>query len=297
MARTYNFNSGIEVSIDEYLDWAAINIDENDVESLDASASMLYRLSLNKSLFNDILLSPIKKSIGSIQPENQYTDATFILGSAKKGALVVRGNLWKSPKARNGSDTYESILYSYDIPHDHNFDFLTVGYSGPGYTTDIYNYERNDVDLVVGEHVDIEFMETTNLPTGKVMLYEKSKDIHTQRPPVSPSISLNLICSTEDQYTRQQCFFDVVNNRMSGYAPGPTNSRVQIIKMIAHLEIADSVELLIDVVRKHSCSRTRAASIETILSIVPDRLSDLYTICGHENDPLIKSALTANVVT
>ena len=31
--------------------------------------------------------------------------------------------------------------FFYHVPHDHNFSFLTVGYLGPGYWSEYYEYD------------------------------------------------------------------------------------------------------------------------------------------------------------
>ena len=41
--------------------------------------------------------------------------------------------------------------FFYHIPHDHNFSFLTVGYIGPGYWSDYYEYDHDSVLGAPGE--------------------------------------------------------------------------------------------------------------------------------------------------
>ncbi|MBW6528327.1 hypothetical protein KZ813_15910 [Sphingomonas sp. RHCKR7] len=294
MARFFSFSSGISLELSDYLSWVNDNVDEQDLDSLAASAEMLYRLTLNNSLLNDHILGPLKASLDQVQPKNQYTDATFLLGTAKMGGLLVRANLWKPLKAINGSTAYEADIYSYDVPHDHNFDFLTAGYYGLGYRTDIFSYETRDLSLVEGESVEITHVKTMNLTPDDLILFEKSRDIYTQIPPKSPSISINLLCVTNAQALTQQCFFDIDKKKLSGYANGPTSTRVQMIKMVEVIGIKDAVDLLIPIICRHPCVRTRAAAIECVLRMCPDLRSHLHSLVGHERAPLLVRALATN---
>ncbi|TCP65060.1 hypothetical protein [Sphingomonas sp. PP-CE-1G-424] len=291
MVQSYIFDDAPAISIEDYLDWVSDNVDERDVDSIAASSCMLNRLSKNKTLLNETLLDPLKRNASGAQPENKYTDATFMLGSAKNGALLVRANLWKVPKQRAGSALYENNLYSYHLPHDHNFDFLTVGFFGPGYVTDLYTYDYEMAKSRLGVPTDFKFQERTDLPVGKVMLYEKSKDVHTQHHPVSPSISINLLAITEEQTTRQQFFFDVEQGTTSGYVAGMISSRVSMIDMIGHLGILDAVEPLEAIIQNHPCARTRASAASSIIHIAPQERERLTTRFGMDESDIVKGAL------
>lgn len=293
MVQSYLFDNSQSICIEDYLEWVSNNVDELDVDSIAESALVLNRLSKNRTLLNDTLLEPLKQNASGIQPENRYTDATFMLGSAKNGRLLVRANLWKVPKKRAGSDLYENNLYSYHLPHDHNFDFLTVGFFGPGYVTDLYTYDYDMAKGRIGVPADFKFAERTDLPVGKVMLYEKSKDVHTQHHPISPSISINLLALTDEQTTRQQFFFDVEQGTTSSYVSGMISSRVSMIDMIGHLGLLDALEPLEAIVERHPCARTRASAANSILTIAPDERERILSRFGKDESDLVKKVLFA----
>ena len=46
--------------------------------------------------------------------------------------------------------------FFYHVPHDHNFSFLTVGYLGPGYWSEYYEYDYGEVVGMPGEKVDLQ---------------------------------------------------------------------------------------------------------------------------------------------
>ena len=60
-------------------------------------------------------------------------------------------------------------------PHDHNFEFLTIGYHGPGYRSDHYEVDPQTIVGVVGEKVVLTPKGSSTLAPGQVM--------HLSRPP------------------------------------------------------------------------------------------------------------------
>jgi hypothetical protein len=291
MALTFSFENQPGISIGDYLDHVERNLDSRDSASIAESAVLLYRLAQDATLLNDLIVEPIKRETSEIQPENRYTDATFMLGKTSNGRFHVRANVWKVPQSHAGSETYESDLYAYNLPHDHNFDFLTVGFYGPGYWTDLYEYEYDKLSLQIGEHADIAFVERTSLPVGKVMMYRKGRDIHTQLPPDDLSISINLLAITDEQLVRQQYFFDVENRRTAGFVDGLVSHRVDFINLVGRLGILDAVEPLMALARSHPDPRTRSAALSSALALAPGERGTLERLCGSDRHPLVRDAL------
>ncbi|MEI9927755.1 MAG: hypothetical protein WDN44_08700 [Sphingomonas sp.] len=60
------------------------------------------------------------------------------------GRYVLRANFWPA-RADPVTRASGAAAFFYDLPHDHNFPFLTYGYLGPGYWSDYYEYEIGDV--------------------------------------------------------------------------------------------------------------------------------------------------------
>ena len=99
--------------------------------------------------------------------------------------------------------------FFYDLPHDHNFSFLTVGYLGPGYWSDYYEHDGDAHAGLDGEPVELRFVERSRLSEGRVLLYRAHRDIHVQRPPDSFSVSLNILAADPGQHWRTQYRFDI----------------------------------------------------------------------------------------
>ena len=84
----------------------------------------------------------------------------------RSSKFIIRANFWPALKdsvvRHSGTDPF-----FYGVPHDHNFSFLTVGYLGPGYWSDYYEYDYGEVVGYPGEEVDLRFVEKSRLDAGQ----------------------------------------------------------------------------------------------------------------------------------
>ncbi|WP_337243642.1 hypothetical protein [Luteimonas sp. gir] len=172
-----------------------------------------YALYLNRNLltdfFNEGLLDTSKFQFG-----NNYSGQSFLI--VKKPGYYIRANVWPPAVYRGEAVAEEQFnrfyVYGDRYAHDHNFDFLTIGYYGPGYVTDLYTYDHRSVRGDVGEAVDLLSEGRHVLSEGSMLLFEKSKDVHVQFPPDQLTISLNFIPDLIP--TRRQVMFDVEKKRV-----------------------------------------------------------------------------------
>lgn len=111
------------------------------------------------------------------------------------------------------------------LPHDHNFDFLTLGYFGPGYWSDYYEYDYGEVTGWRGEAVpSLRRIERSRLEQGKLMLYRAHIDVHAQYAADALSVSLNIMHTTGAQGWLDQYRFDL-ERRRSGRLSRPAPAR------------------------------------------------------------------------
>src|SRR3546814_12672391 len=68
---------------------------------------------------------------------------------------------------------------------------------------------RSTVDGRLGEPLNLQFVERSQLDEGKMMLYRAHRDIHSQRPPTSLSVSLNIMDEGEHVPWRDQYIVDL----------------------------------------------------------------------------------------
>ncbi len=295
MAYSATFESRDALSLEEFVDAVRRSVDVTDPFSLREAGPILHALSLNRRLFDDVIADAVKAnaSSGGLQQSfNAYTDATFLLGGCPDQSFFVRANVWRKPKVVAGSLKMQNELYSYDAAHDHNFDFLTVGYFGSGYTTRIFEYDSESLTGEIGKPVEIQFLEETNLPVGKVMMYRKSTDIHCQKPPSETSISLNLMAPVPFEGFKEQYFFDLEKSSVGGFVPGPAAYQVSLLSLAGDLGDGNMIEPLLSIATKGICSRTRASAIEALLNIDPGLHEFVAERCSKDFSVLVSKALT-----
>ncbi len=179
-------------------------LEHNSEESLAATAPLLKKLANDKVFLSKFLLDELN-SDSSGQESSQYTAQVFMIKRLQKN-YHIRANIWPAthdPMMRSAKDE----LFAYAVPHDHSFSFLTVGYWGPGYSSEYYEYEE-DPEGYPGEPVQLRYMGDKTLGEGRLMLYRAHKDIHAQRPPSELSVTLNIMDGAPDTMFRHQLIFD-----------------------------------------------------------------------------------------
>ena len=183
--------------------------DPTDEESLAAAAPLLKRLANNRDFLADIAVAELKDRCSRQSLENRYSSQVIMLHRASE-KYFIRANFWPSPQDSVFKASGRSPFF-YNVPHDHNFSFLTVGYLGPGYWSEYYEYAYDRVTGLPGEKVDLRFVEKARLELGKVMLYRAHRDVHNQLPADDLSVSINIMEASPRLPFLAQYEFDVKN--------------------------------------------------------------------------------------
>ena len=182
-------------------------VDLADEASLTRCVDLLAGLSRNRDFLADRVIAELKASYRDQLETNRYSAQVFLLHRSPRGWFV-RANMW--PAERDAAYSASGpAAFAYGLPHDHNFNFLTTGYRGPGYVSDYYDYDPEGVDGRLGEPLNLRFVERSQLGEGKMMLYRAHRDIHSQLPPESLSISLNIMDEGEHIPWRDQYIVDL----------------------------------------------------------------------------------------
>jgi hypothetical protein len=165
-------------------------------ESLLAMAPALEELGRNKRFLADYLEQNLNSS--DFQQENPYRGSTFVLGTGE--GYMIRAIAWpvKTPPRRSAE------IYAGDIAHNHTFSLLTLGYLGPGYTTDLYDCPA-DV-------LSVDAPRREQLHEGRTLYYPAYRIAHTQQAPKEYSVSLNILAY--DQRQADQTFFNVATGEV-----------------------------------------------------------------------------------
>lgn len=251
----------------EYLHDA--KIDTTDAESMIEAAPMLRRLAQNRIFLADTALTELKQRRNLRGSANTYSPQVMMLYGPKSVGqnFFVRANIWPSPRdhifVASGA---EQFFYHY--PHDHSFNFLTVGYFGPGYSSNYYEYDYGATAGYLGEQVPLRFTDRSSLSEGKVMLYRACMDVHDQFPGDSLSISLNIMENTMRASINDQYAFDVGKSEISALINRVPSSA--LLPLIAGLGEGDGTDFLIETMRRHPAGRVRCSAMMALAGACED---------------------------
>jgi hypothetical protein len=172
-----------DVSFDEFLEYVQSHVDVRDRDSLLSASEMLIRLSYNSTFLTEHLSKFLREGLDTGFPRSSRI---FKLAQGKD--FIIRALVWEPvPDGVDGSQFF------YLVPHDHDFDFLTVCCSAPGLASEVYRYDNAKIKGEKGERVKIEYQGLITLRPGTAALFEGGKDIHIQLPPDELCITLNIM--------------------------------------------------------------------------------------------------------
>lgn len=232
--------------------------DAFDPESRDSLAQVaptLAALGNDRTFLAELALNSLKDACRSQSLANGYSPQVLML-VPPNGKFFIRANIWPSETDAMLRDSSRAAYY-YNRPHDHAFDFLTLGYAGPGYWSDYYEYD-GAVEGLAAEAVDLRFIERSRLSQGKLMLYRANVDIHDQLPPDAMSVSINIMPMTSTQAWRRQYFFDLSAGRIEGCA-SITAAEI-LMPLSVRFGGEDARDLAEDFARTHDDPRMRLAA-------------------------------------
>ena len=240
--------------------------DPEDEDCFASWGEALKKLGNNRRFLGDMVVAELSRAGDGRLPANHYSPQVIVLHAGKKNYLL-RANFWP---AEHDSIVVNSGMapFFYGMPHDHNFSFLTVGYLGPGYWSEYYEYDYETVAGHVGEKVDLRFVERSRLDQGKVMLYRAHRDVHSQLPADEMSVSLNILGHPTSQAFRDQYRFDVARGEVAGIINH--TSLEPLLALAAHFGGDDGRSLLDDFASGHPSDRIRFAAVRAQAAAAAD---------------------------
>ena len=239
--------------------------DPADEGSLLAAAADLRALGEDRTFLGDLLIDNLTHNFRADAAFN-YGPQVIMLAQPGRDCFL-RANIWPSAadevvRASGGG------IFAFDMPHDHNFDFLTLGYFGPGYWSDYYEYDYAQVAGWRGEPVDLRFIERAQLSENKVMLYRAHLDVHVQHPADALSVSINVMHMAPHQNWFDQYGFDVATRTVSSLI---TQGASEIaLRLACALEMEEGQALARAFGRSHASDRMRLAAWEALALAAPD---------------------------
>jgi hypothetical protein len=255
-----------------------------DPASLRAAAPALRALANNREFLAQRIHEELLGDLG-FQRYNPHTAQTLLLGSGE--GFVVRANIWMPLAQKSDQRDWQQRLFFYSVAHDHNFDLLSVGYHGPGYETDLYEYERAAIAGLPGEPVRLDPRGRATLARGTVMLYRASRDVHVQHPPAAFSVSLNLL--TLQKRRADQLYFDIERGCVSDSVDSASPEHSFLCAAACHFADARTAPLLERIATQHPSGRTRVAALSSLASLDPANAERLWTRAGSNDHALVRS--------
>ncbi|MCW0198580.1 transposase [Sphingopyxis sp.] len=237
-------------------------VDLSDEASLARCTGLLAGLARNRDFLAGRIIAELKASYADQLAANRYSAQVFLLHRSPRG-FFLRANLW--PAATDAVYAASGgAAFAYGVPHDHNFSFLTTGYWGPGYVSDYYDYDAEQVDGRLGELLPLRFVERSVLNEGRMMLYRAHRDIHSQFPPERLSISLNIMDEGEHVPWRDQYIVDLEQRTI---ARRPTlSSGEMLLRCAVHLT-DNGKDVAEQFARMHPVPRVRANAIAALAAV------------------------------
>ena len=239
-------------------------------ESLLHGAKWLRRLANNRTFLGDMMLEELKAGVDVAEDASSYGPQVVMLSPLGR-EYYMRANFWPSANEHMFRASGPSA-FSYELPHDHNFDFLTVGYFGPGYSSDYYEYEYEQVAGFIGEMANLRFVERSTLDPGKLMHYRAHLDVHSQLPPESLSVSINIMHASGAQGLLDQYRFDVEKDEIAGViSPGGSET---FLRVAVGLGSEDALDLAHHFARAHPSDRMRLVALDAQAGVLDLRERD-----------------------
>ncbi len=242
---------------------AAMRFDPADPEAWDAAAPVLAGLSANRDFLGRAAANALAGRDGALP---YYGPQVLMLDPGRDGWFL-RANLWPA-----GDDpllrTSGRSAFFYDLPHDHDFSFLTIGHHGPGYESDYWSYDPARVAGLPGERVALRFEGRRRVGPGTVMLYRAHHDIHDQKPPAAFSVTLNIMQSHGRGSLTDQYRFDPVR----GVIVGTLNpSAIEaLLPLAAQLGGGDGRDLVEHFAQAHPSDRIRFGAVRALAGAATD---------------------------
>ena len=264
------------------------DFDSQDEDNFASWGVQLKKLANDRDFLADMMIAELKQRCDGQVRDNQYS-AQVVMLHGRSQKFIMRANFWPALKdsvvRHSGTDPF-----FYGVPHDHNFSFLTVGYLGPGYWSDYYEYDYGEVVGYPGEPVKLEFVEKARLDQGKVMLYRAHKDIHLQLPADAMSVSLNIVETSHSSAFRDQYRFNLESKTIDGIMT--RMSLEPMLALAAYFGGGDGTDLLDSFARSHPSDRIRWCALRARAAAAPtlDQRIAIYEE-GARTDSLLVSAM------
>ncbi|EIZ78931.1 putative transposase [Novosphingobium sp. Rr 2-17] len=271
MARLIEVRDPTSATLEECCEALTVwGFDPAEGESISHAASWLGRLGNDRSFLADCLIDWLagRRSVGEASVAVDGAQANRILLSTPgRGDFAIVASIWPSPQEAVFRAS-GARAFGYGVAHDHNFDFLRLGYFGPGLTVDDFEYDHTQVEGWHDEPVDLRLLGRTQFDRGRLVHYRANRDVQLHHPPQSLSASLAVVHLHPAQGWTDHYLFDVDAGRISrvlGHGPSEAFLRIAV-----GLGSEEAKDLAIRFGRHHPSARMRIAAWRALASVAKD---------------------------
>ena len=263
---------GAPLDIDGLVDAIdASGFDPRDEASLAALAPLLARLGRNRSFLSDLAIDELKSRFARQDAISGYGAQALVL-APPRATFALRAAFWP---ARDDAVVAASgpAAFFYDMAHDHNFSFLTLGYLGPGYRSEHWEVEGLE-DALTGDPAPLVPRGRDRLAPGTLALYRAHRDVHAQAPPDAFSVSLNILAIDPGQPWRSQYRFDTARREIAEVLTVAPAEALAVLA--ARFGGGNGLDLVHDLAVRHPSPRLRRTALDALAGARPDRQESLY---------------------
>jgi len=268
MPRVIEVADDAAISLAEAIDdFSARGFDPADEENLAHAALSLRRLGNNRAFLGDLLLNELKAHAADVQADNAYGPQVVMLGRPEHSNCFLRANIWPSMNdAMVRASGKEAFVL--DLPHDHNFHFLTLGYFGPGYWSDFYEADYEGIVGYIDEKVSLRRIGKQRLEEGMIQLYRAHIDVHAQLPADALSVSVNVVHTSGAQGWLDQYRFDTDQGQVTAILNYGASEA--FLRIAVGLGSPEAIDLAHRFGRHHPSDRMRIHAFDALASLEGD---------------------------
>lgn len=276
MARTIDVRDPTPASLKECIEELnAWGFEPAEEISLSHAANWLKRLGNNPDFLGDVLVAMLKGrgQAASRTPMPQGIGPNrVVLARPKRGNFILTADFWPA----QDDYTYRasgSQALGYGFVHNHNADFLTLGYFGPGYSVENYSCEPEALSGWIGEPVLLRPLGRSCLERGQVVHYRPWRDVRCLYPPAALSVSLTLMHVNGGRSWDSYYVFERVAGSSAGFRVAKElghGSSETFLRLAVALGGDEAADLACDFGRRHPSDRMRLTAWRALAGAAPD---------------------------
>lgn len=290
MPETLRVTSPSRVSLDELSEHLGRGVNFSNEQYVFELAPLLAGLAADPDLLSAHITRQLAAYQEGFQRDNPYLAGNLIL--ARGSGFTIRANLWHPAADDALEDGQRRRLQPYEVLHDHDFSFLTVGYEGPGYFTELYECDPESIEGYPGEKVDLRYLGRDSLPAGKVMYFRARRDVHSQQLPDALSISLNILIENPEDTLRHRYVFDD-DHRIVEISGVEQEARLFLCDLAGLLGDENTFDRLRALAQNHPTPQLRARALGAMHRLSPKSAAEIAELGAGDRSRLVREAALA----